>query len=167
MSHEPRLTRELTALLRKQRVAALGTVDENGAPFVSMVPFAVEPASGGIVIHVSGLAAHTQYMQARPMVSILVMQSEVPGEPVHALQRATLQGFVVPIQRDSAQWQACRTAYLDRFPDAEPMTQLGDFRFVLLNIQGARQVAGFGAARSIDQEDIRKALIASTNTPAA
>jgi putative heme iron utilization protein len=128
-----------------------------------MVPFAVEPASGGIVIHVSGLAAHAQYIRVQPMVSMLVMQSEVKDQPVHALQRVTLQGIAVPIQRDSAQWQSCRTAYLQRFPDAEPMTQLGDFRFVLLDIQGARQVAGFGTARSIDQEDIRNALIASTN----
>ena len=43
MSHEPRLTQALRALLSAQRVAALGTLDDDGQPFVSMVPFAVDP----------------------------------------------------------------------------------------------------------------------------
>lgn len=38
------------------------------------------------------------------------------------------------------------------------MTQLGDFRFVAIELKGARQVAGFGAARSIDEEEVRRAL---------
>ena len=43
MTHEPRLTQALRTLLQTQRVAALGTLDADGLPFVSMVPFAVEP----------------------------------------------------------------------------------------------------------------------------
>src|ERR1035437_3877690 len=83
MSHEPKLTRELRALLKAQRVAALGTIDEAGAPFVSMVPFAIEPQIHCLVIHVSGLAAHTRNLQARDRVSLMVMRSEVAGESVH------------------------------------------------------------------------------------
>lgn len=40
------------------------------------------------------------------------------------------------------------------------MTELGDFRFVLLRPAGARQVAGFGAARSVDAGEIRRVLTA-------
>src|SRR5450830_628006 len=87
--HEPRLSRDLRTLLNTQRVAALGTRDEDGLPFVSMVPFALEPHSPCLVIHVSGLAAHTRNLQTTPQVSLLVMQAEVPGEPVHALPRVT------------------------------------------------------------------------------
>ncbi len=60
MSHEPRLTGELRALLSTQRMAALGTLTDEGAPLVSMVPFAIERTLGCLVIHVSALAAHTQ-----------------------------------------------------------------------------------------------------------
>jgi heme iron utilization protein len=158
MSHESRLTRELRALLHSRRVAALGTITDEGAPFVSMVPFAMVPAPGCIAIHVSGLAAHTRYLIARPAVSLLVVQAESPGEPVHALPRATLEGQArIPVP-DSEDWRACRTAYLQRFPDAQPMTQLGDFMFVAIDLKGARQVAGFGSARSIDEEELRLAL---------
>ena len=158
MTHEPRLTRELRTLLNTQRLAALGTIDDAGAPFVSMVPFAIEPQLHCLVIHVSGLAAHTRYLQARERVSLVVMQAEVAGEPVHALPRVTLEGVAKVAQRGSTEWASCRAAYLARFPEAEPTTELGDFKFIAIKVTGARQVAGFGAARSLDEDEINVVL---------
>lgn len=139
-------------------MAALGTIDDAGAPFVSMVPFAIEPQLHCLVIHVSGLAAHTRNLQARDRVSLMVMQPEVAGEPVHSLPRVTLEGLAEVAERGSKQWAACRAAYLARFPEAEPMTELGDFMFVAIRVTGARQVAGFGVARSLDADEIRLVL---------
>lgn len=158
MSHEPRLTQALRSLLGTQRVAALGTLGDDGLPFVSMVPFAVVPGSGQVVIHVSGLAAHTRNLQRMPQVSLMVMQAEVTGEPVHALARVTLEGRAHVLEPGSAPWTAARAAYLVRFPEAEPMTELGDFRFVGISVAGARQVAGFGAARSLDADAMAQVL---------
>ena len=158
LPHEPRLTRDLRTLLNTQRIAALGTLGADGMPFVSMVPFALEPVSACVVIHVSGLAAHTRNLQQSPKVSLLVMQAEVLGEPVHALPRVTLIGEAEVLVRDSAAWTAARAAYLARFPDVEPMTQLGDFMFVAIHLTEARQVAGFGAARSLDAETLASVL---------
>ena len=42
MAHHPRPTSATHLLLQAQRVAALGTLADSGAPMVSMVPFAVE-----------------------------------------------------------------------------------------------------------------------------
>jgi len=158
MPHESRLTGELRTLLHARRTAALGTTGDDGAAFVSMVPFALEPALGVLVIHVSGLAAHTRNLQARPRVSLLVMQPEVPGEPVHALPRVTLEGTALILAPDSVPWHACRVAYVARFPEVEFMTQLGDFRFVVIQVMRARHVAGFGAARDVDEEEVKRAL---------
>ena len=158
MPHETRLTFELRALLHSRRVAALGTLGEDGNPFVSMVPYAMEPLLGCLVIHVSGLAAHTGNLQARPNVSLLVMQAEVQGEPVHALPRVTLDGLARVLEAGTPAWETCQAAYVKRFPEAQFMTQLGDFRFVAIELKGARQVAGFGAARSIDKDEVRRAL---------
>ena len=130
----------------------------SGMPFVSMVAYAVEPRLHCVVIHVSGLAAHTRNLQARDRVSLMVMQSEVAGEPVHALPRVTLEGVAKVAERGSTEWVACKAAYLTRFPEAEPMTELGDFKFVAIRVTGARQVAGFGAARSLDEDEIRFVL---------
>jgi putative heme iron utilization protein len=158
MAHVSRLTGQVRSLLRQQRVAALGTLTADGAPLVTMVPFAIEPRQPCLVIHVSELAAHTRNLRSAPRVSLLVMQSEVAGQPVHALPRVTFDGTASVPDRDGAFWLACRAAYLERFPEAEPMTQLADFKFVAIQTKGARQVAGFGAARSIDEEEIRLAL---------
>jgi len=158
MTHESRLTRELRSLLQTQRVAALGTLCEDGAPLVSMVPFAVEPSQACLVIHVSGLAAHTRNLQTSPAVSLLVMRAEVEGEPVHALPRVTLEGRAEPLVPASPAWEACRATYLARFPEAEPMTQLGDFMFIAIHVSAARQVAGFGAARSLDAQALAQLL---------
>jgi putative heme iron utilization protein len=156
--HLHRLTLALHALLRKQRVAALGTCNEDGTPFVSMVPFAIDSAAGAVVIHVSGLAPHTRNLQAMRQVSLLVMESEEPGAPVHALPRVTLEGSACVVPQGDPAWTSARSAYLERFPEAEPMTQLGDFRFVAITLSGARQVAGFGAARSVDATTLAQLL---------
>ena len=156
--HEPRLTLALRSLLQSQRVAALGTISNDGAPLVSMIPFAIAPEHGCIVIHVSGLAAHTGNLQKSPIVSLLVMQAEVAGEPVHALPRVTLKARAEVLDVETPAWLVCRAAYLLRFPEAEPITALGDFRFVALRVHGARQVAGFGAARSVSAEEIAQVL---------
>jgi putative heme iron utilization protein len=97
-------------------------------------------------------------MQRSPRVSLLICASEVAGEPVHALPRVTLDAVASVGEPGSPMAQACRKVYLNRFPEAEPMTSLGDFRFVRLTPQGARQVAGFGAARSVDAAEVARAL---------
>jgi hypothetical protein len=123
-----------------------------------MVPFAVDRTSGRLVIHVSGLAAHTRNLQAAPRVSLMVVQAEVTGEPVHALPRVTLDGMASVLAADSSTWAGARSAYLQRFPDVEYMTELGDFRFVAIAVSAARQVAGFGAARSLDAQELALVL---------
>ncbi len=62
------------------------------------------------------------------------------------------------LERESADWRACKGAYLDRFPDVEFMTELGGFTFVAIDISGARHVSGFGAARSVDLDEIKLLL---------
>jgi len=112
------------------------------------------------VLHVSALAQHCANMEREPRVSLLIMRPERVDEPVHALARLTLLGRVKQLEPGSGDWTACRAAYLRRFPEAEPMTQLGDFRFVAIVPEVARQIAGFGAARSVDADELRQVLAA-------
>jgi putative heme iron utilization protein len=155
---EHSLTTALRSLLQARRTAALGTLDERGNAFVSMVPFAIDATSQQLVLHVSALAAHTGNMQRTPLVSLLVCAPETAGEAVHALPRVTLEAMASTPAPDSADAASARQAYLRRFPEVEPMTALGDFRFVRLQVLGARQVAGFGAARSLPPDEVRRAL---------
>lgn len=163
MNREHSLTPALRALLARRRTAALGTVDGSGAAFVSMVPFAIDPASASLVIHISALAAHSQNLQARPNASLMVADGEVAGEPVHALARVSIEVVATWAEPQSTLAAQCRAAYLTRFPEAEPMTALGDFRFVRLSPQAARQIAGFGAARSLSIDELARAISQMTD----
>ena len=158
MAHSTRLHRSLHQLLHHARVAALGTLGEDGAPMVSMVPFAIAPSIPALVLHVSALAAHTGNMTRHPAVSLLVMQPERAGEPVHALPRVTLHGRAETVIREDTRHATARQAYLARFPDTASMMQLGDFRLLLVHVAQARQVAGFGAARSVEAAELRQIL---------
>ena len=151
--HLPRLGHALRALLHERRHAALGTLDAAGAPVVSMVPFAIDAAAGRLVLHVSGLAAHTGHMAAEPRVSLLVTAADAAGQPVHDLARVTLQALAHTPAPGAADWASARAAYLARFPEATPMTELPDFRFITLQITGARHVDGFRPARRIPEEE--------------
>lgn len=158
MTQKARLTTALRELLHSQRVASLATLGDDGAPTVSMVPFALWPQAGEVVIHISGLAAHTRHLQRQPRAALMVCQAEQAGEPVHALARVSIDVTALPCPADSAEQAAARAAYLARFPEAEPLTELGDFRFVRLIPLGARLVAGFGAARSVEAAELRAAM---------
>ena len=156
--HQPRLDRALHSLLQTHRVAALGTLDVDGQPFVSMVPFAVDRDSAQLIIHVSLLAPHTRNLLSQPTVSMMVMQAETPAEPVHALPRVSMTGAAQRLPVQSPAWQSARAIYLARFPEAEPITELGDFSFFAIKVTAARHVAGFGNARPLDGTEMATIL---------
>ena len=72
------------------------------------------------LLALGGLAAHARNLHATPRVSLMVLQPEVAGEPVHALPRVTLDGLASTPPVDGPVWLEARTAYLQRFPDGEP-----------------------------------------------
>lgn len=166
MPHESRLQQSLRQLLADQRTAALAfqplaassAPGYLAAPGLSLVPWAWSGEFSCLVLHVSALASHTQAMELHPTVSLLMSRPESAGEAVHALERISIQGVASTPPRDSGLWQGARSSYLERFPEAEPMTALGDFRFVCITPQSGRHVAGFGAARNVDEHDLIAAL---------
>lgn len=156
--HHSRLDQALLTLLVQRRTATLATRDEAGEPAVSLVPYAIDTVEGTLLIHVSALAAHTRQLRAHARTSLLVAEGEVDGEPVLALQRLSLACRAQSLSGDSHGAAQAREIYLRRFPEALPLTEMGDFGFWRLHLLGARQVAGFGAARSLDALAMRELL---------
>ena len=161
MPHESRLQQSLRELLNTQRTAALAvqpladfSAPALAAPSLSFVPWAWCSDFSCLVIHASGLASHTRAMQAHPAISLMMVASEVPGQGVHALERISIAGVASTPPRDSALWQALKSSYLARFPEAEAMTMLGDFRFLCITPSAGRHVAGFGSAREVSDQDL-------------
>ncbi len=149
------LTEHLAQLMRARSTAALGTL-RAGAPFVSMVPYAI--AADGFVVHVSTLAAHTKDMLADARVSLLITEPEGGGKSPLGLQRVTVQGQAQRVSSDAPESPVLSAAYLARFPDAEPMFGFADFSIFLIRPDAARFVAGFGQAHSLSGESMAQLL---------
>lgn len=159
MAHLSRLDKALLELLKSRRVAALATINAaSRTPYASLVPFAIDTKARQLVLHVSSLAAHTANMSSEPRISLLISEVEPENAPVHELARITLEGVAHVPAISTPAWQSARDAYLARFPEAEPMTTLTDFRFVCLELTHARHIAGFGAARSVHADVLKQIM---------
>jgi putative heme iron utilization protein len=151
------LTERLAQLVRKHSTAALGTLHE-GAPYVSLVPYAIAADGSGFIIHVSTLAAHTKDMLANARVSLLIAEAEAAGKSPQALQRVSVQGEARRIASDAPELHGFRAGYLARFPEAEQMFGFADFSIFLIRPDAARFVAGFGQAHSLSAESMVRLL---------
>jgi len=148
---------KLRELLTGRSTAALGTLHA-GAPYVSMVPFALLPDLPAFVIHVSRLAAHTGDMLAEPRVSLLINAGEQAGASPLALPRVTLLGTAQPLAHDAPEYPAARQAYIARFPEAAAMFNLGDFSLFIITPTEARWIAGLAQARTLTPAALARAL---------
>jgi putative heme iron utilization protein len=151
------LNQRLAELVRERSTAALGTLHA-GAPFVSMVPYALADDGSGFIIHVSKLAAHTKDMLADARVSLLVAEAEGEGNPPLALARFSVQGTAQRVPSGSPDVPGLRAGYLARFPEAEQMFGFADFSLFLIRPLSARFVAGFGQAHSLSGETMTAVL---------
>lgn len=150
----------LRALISGRRQAALGTLDA-GAPFVSMVLYALECRPGSppaALIHVSRLSAHTRHLQADPRASLLVALPDVGEGDPQALARVTLQCLARPVPVDAPGHTEARAAYLARLPHQEYLFGFPDFMLVRLELLEARFVGGFARAFGLSAAQLADAL---------
>lgn len=149
------LASSLGRLLGGSAVAALATL-HRGEPATSMVPFALMPGTGDLIIHISRLATHTQDLQAHPSASLLVMAPAAESATPLALPRVSLQGEAHVCSDADPDHGPARAAYLARLPEAEELFSFGDFSLWLLRPRYLRLVAGFGRAHTIMGDDYRQ-----------
>jgi len=148
--------RRASELLRRCRVGSLGTMHD-GAPAVSMVPYAVVVEPWALVVLVSTLAAHTKDLLAHPRVGVMIMEPE-GTTPSHALARVSIQGEARPLALAGPGYDAARSAYAARFPDMAMLFGLGDFTLVAIEPVAVRAVMGFAQATSLTPAAVAVAL---------
>jgi putative heme iron utilization protein len=158
MALKPEDREALTDLLTRTRVATLAVIVE-GRPYAGLVPFAMLPDWSGALIQVSGLARHTAGLQSptgEARFSLLVHRAD-PGPPESALAipRVTLEGPANWLDPGQPPYDSARTTYVEKFPDAEPIFSLGDFRLCLLGFERGRYVAGFGRTFNLTPASLR------------
>jgi len=146
----------LVRLLREQRWAALATTQDDGAPYVSFVAYALEHDLGGILLHLSRLASHTGYLLARPRAALGVSLADEGVADPQTLPRLTVEGRVVPVERDSPGYGAARACYLERLPTAERLFGFADFVLLRLEVEMMRYVGGFARAHTVSGAHLRQ-----------
>lgn len=158
---DPETAREIADLVQNRTVAALATLQAgDGAPAVSMTPFAFS-AAGAFIIHVSALAPHTQNMEADPRVGLMVTRAEGPGTMPQALPRLMVQGQARRLEGGTAEHADARARYVAKFPSSETMMDFGDFGLFAIVPTDARFVGGFARAFAVSPADLRQAAAAS------
>lgn len=132
----------------------LGTVSEQGIPQASYAPCVVDEYLN-IYIYVSGLSAHTQNLNATGKASVLFLEDEAQTPQVFARKRLSYACMATLIERDSEQWQAIAQQFEERFGNIiEVMMGLPDFRIFQLKPHAGNFVLGFGAAYTVDPNDL-------------
>lgn len=144
-------------LLRGCKVAALGTL-RDGAPCVSMVPYAIVEDPFAFAVLVSALSAHTKEMLGDPNVALMIMEPEANTKPPHTLMRVSMQGRAEPIPQNDQGFDVARAAYTARFPDMVRLFELADFRLFAIVPAAVRIIAGFAQAASITPASIARSM---------
>jgi putative heme iron utilization protein len=145
----------LARLIRKTRVAALGTLHD-GEPNLAMVAYAFAEDFSTFYIHVSRLGKHTADMENNPRVSLLITEGDDQRADPQTLARVSLRGTAEILPRNDSSYAEVKNIYLGRFPEAEQLFSLGDFNLWRITPKGGRYVAGFGRAFNLVPEALRK-----------
>jgi putative heme iron utilization protein len=133
------LAQEARRLVAANRRGVLSTlIAGEGVPYGSLVDLAPLP-DGNVIMFLSTLAVHRQYLAEDPRASIFIAPS-FAEEDALAQARVTLVGRVTAV----ADRQSVAGLYLARHPNAQRYINFPDFQFFRLEVEKARYIAGFG-----------------------
>jgi putative heme iron utilization protein len=145
--------RSLAGLIRKERIAHLGTL-RGGAPLVSMTLFMPQQDLSAFYVHVSRLAWHTQDMLQDPRVALSIAETDDRRPDPFTLMRVSIRGEASQLPADQ---QELKRLWLARFPEQAVNFELADFSFWKISPRDARFVAGFGRIHNLSAAALRAA----------
>jgi len=149
-------TQTLAHLVRTQPYAAIGTL-RDGAPFVSMILYAAAPDFSAFYTLISQLAHHTQDIQRDPRVSLMLIESDGDAsDDPQQRARLSIAGDALPVSPNDPGFEAIKSLYIEKYPQAAFNLTLGDFKFYRIVPKTARYVAGFAQAFNLLPEDLKK-----------
>ena len=143
--------RSLAGLIRKERIAHLGTL-RGGAPLVSMTLFMAQQDLSAFYVHVSRLAWHTQDMLQDPRVALSIAETDDGRPDPFTLMRVSIRGEASQLPPDQ---QELKRLWLARFPEQAVNFELADFSFWKIAPRDARFVAGFGRIHNLSAAGLR------------
>ncbi|MEB3179540.1 MAG: pyridoxamine 5'-phosphate oxidase family protein [Nostocaceae cyanobacterium] len=132
----------------------LSTTSSDGIPNASYSPFVMDE-SKNIYIYVSGLATHTQNLQATGKASVMFIEDEAQTQQIFARSRLTFDCTATLIDRNTELWEQIVSHFEERCGNIiQMMRELPDFRIFQLTPNYGRFVMGFGAIYEVDTNDL-------------
>lgn len=146
-------SKEIHQLLQNGTTAALGTLDADQHPFVTLVSIAAAGPKS-IVMLLSDLAKHAQFLAVHPAASLLIADDSVSPAQRMAAPRVTLSGSVrrVPRSEDAG----LRQPFLAKHPQAAMYADFGDFSIYEFSLIEAHLVAGFGKIQTVPASELAR-----------
>lgn len=125
----------------------LGTLDDEGKPFISYAPFVKH--DGKLYIYISRIAHHFRYMEQNPSVDVMLLADESQTTNLFARQRARFVCNAVNVGNEGY------VEVFELFEQTFGKNMIGmlrglDFSLFELTALNGRYVAGFGQAFDID-----------------
>lgn len=144
------LRRRALQLAEEATSGVLGTLDEDGHPYTSLVELVFD-GDGHFWLLLSDLAEHTRNIGRDVRASLLVCDDAEDTEETLQKTRGSYRGRIVEMdhRRDDI-----APRYLDVHPHAENFIDFQDFRFYRFQIERVRLVAGFGRIGWIDADEM-------------
>jgi putative heme iron utilization protein len=146
----------LAALLRKERIAHLGTL-RAGAPMVSMTLYLPEGDFSAFYVHVSRLAWHTQDLLSDGRCALSIAETDDGRADPFTLARVSIRGEASNVPNGDGQFASLKKAWLSRFPEQAINFELADFSFWRIAPRDARFVAGFGRIYNLSADALKNA----------
>lgn len=147
-SFQPDLER-LLALRRTLRALVLATIDEDGFPNLSTLPFVWHEDAFWVLM--SDLAPHTRQVKQNPTVELMLLEDEGQTSNIYNRARVTWRADVTRIERSDQRAQDLFDALRARHGKIlDVLVQLPDFHLHRMVPGAGRLVNGFGRAFKID-----------------
>ncbi len=137
-------------LLAHAQVAALGSINPDGSPLVTMVAVATM-ADGAPLLLLSQLAAHTQNILREPRASLMVQGESDNADPM-TTPRLSLNGTIAALETDEI--AAAKARFIQKHPGSEPYDTELDFSYYRFAIESVRFNQGFGRFRKLGLDDL-------------
>ncbi|WP_407275041.1 HugZ family protein [Halothiobacillus sp. DCM-1] len=141
-------------LLRDQaRALILATIDEDGFPSLSTLPFVWYEQAFWVLM--SDLSPHTKQVRHHPVVELMLIEDEAKTHNIYNRARVTWRADVMRVERgDSRSSEVFQGLRSRHGKIVDVLLQLPDFHLHRMVPGAGRLVNGFGRAFKIDGFDL-------------
>lgn len=133
--------------LGTRKTIVIGTVDDDGVPFLSLTPFV--RAGDSLYVYVSAIAEHYDHLLRSSRVMVLLHADEAGSKNLFAVERTrfTCTAREVPAEGNEAIFDQLRA---DHNPALIDLLRTLDFHLFELTPVDGRYIVGFGKAFDLD-----------------